>query len=175
MTHDAPQGDSRRDSATITEAARLLGVSVRTVQRRLDTGKLESFESEGKRFVRLTPDTTANATQGDSVTRHDATEGDTRMGRLEGYQAAQFEQRLQIAITQAVEMATAPLLEMLKEQRAQLDRLEAKSTQESTPIEAATAPANAQAKETTPTAKQSAQARVLRPWQRVIMRVIGAR
>ncbi len=47
---------------------------------------------------------------------------------------------------------------------------------ESAPIEAATAPENAQVKETTPPAVSSAQrgasARVLRPWQRAVMRMI---
>jgi excisionase family DNA binding protein len=167
----ATRGDSQRDSATITEAARILGVSVRTVQRRLDNGKLESFESEGKRFVRLTPDATANATQGDSVTRHDApsdaTEGDTRLGRLEGYQMAQFEQRLQAAIAQAVEVATAPLLEMLKEQRAQIDRLEM--------AQIPTSLKKAETGHGRHYEKEQSTPRKVKPWQRAIMRMIGAR
>jgi excisionase family DNA binding protein len=64
-THDAPAGDI----VTITEAARLLGISVRTVQRRLDAGTLEAVEDEGKRLVRLPSDATAQAI---GYTSHDA-------------------------------------------------------------------------------------------------------
>jgi hypothetical protein len=50
---------------------------------------------------------------------------------------------------------------------------------ESAPIEAAQGDESTHVKETTPAAKQSpprgAQARVLKPWQRAIMRMIGAR
>jgi excisionase family DNA binding protein len=88
-TPDATQGDSRRDSrgdvsrdmsrdiATVTEAAKRLGVTVRTVQRRLDRGELKSIEADGKRLVVLPAGATAGATgdttAGDSDTRHDAT------------------------------------------------------------------------------------------------------
>ncbi len=82
---DATQGDSRRDSkgdtsrdtATVTEAAKLLGVTIRTVQRRLDRGELNSIEEGGKRLVlmpaKATADTSGNAIRRDSDTRHDAT------------------------------------------------------------------------------------------------------
>lgn len=42
---------------TISDAARVLGVSVRTVQRRLDAGELEAQEVAGKRCVVLSRDT----------------------------------------------------------------------------------------------------------------------
>jgi excisionase family DNA binding protein len=54
-THDAPH-DSAVFVVTITEAARLLGQSVRTVQRSLDGGKMEAVAVAGKRCVRLRAD-----------------------------------------------------------------------------------------------------------------------
>ena len=108
------------------------------------------------------------------------------LGRLEGYAARDLER----TIAQAVKDATAPLLEMLREQRdemstlrAQLDRLEANASTpvvpEKEPIEAATTRENAKVKETTPTpiigSQRGAQRRKLAAWQRAIMRIIGAR
>lgn len=63
------------DTVSITEAARRLDCSVRTVQRRLDSGALESVEVDGQRRVQLprdnaTPNATSDATSG---TRHDTT------------------------------------------------------------------------------------------------------
>lgn len=51
-THDATD-DSPAFGVTITEVARLLGQSVRTVQRALDYGKTEAVAVAGKRCVRL--------------------------------------------------------------------------------------------------------------------------
>jgi excisionase family DNA binding protein len=53
--HGAP-GDTTAFVVTITEAARLLGQSVRTVQRALDGGKMEAVAVAGKRCVRLRAD-----------------------------------------------------------------------------------------------------------------------
>lgn len=54
-THDATD-DTTAFVVTITEAARLLGQSVRTVQRALDGGKMEAVAVAGKRCVRLRAD-----------------------------------------------------------------------------------------------------------------------
>jgi excisionase family DNA binding protein len=82
MTASDTSRDRRRDTATVTEAARLLGVTVRTVQRRLDRGELSAIEAEGKRLVVMpqdaTGDTTAEATGRDSDTRQDATHDTTQ-------------------------------------------------------------------------------------------------
>lgn len=62
---------------SITEAARILGISTKTVSRRLKTGKLQTVEVDGKRRVLLpdttghsdrTPDTTNDRTQPDIET-----------------------------------------------------------------------------------------------------------
>lgn len=45
-----------RELVSITEAAQLLGISIRTVQRRLDAGQLEAVMVADKRMVRLTSD-----------------------------------------------------------------------------------------------------------------------
>ena len=79
---------STYDVVSITEAAKRLKCSVRTVQRRLDAGTLDAVEIEGQRRVKLsrdnaTPNATSNAlpntttrqndaTSGHSVARHDA-------------------------------------------------------------------------------------------------------
>lgn len=58
-THDTPPTDAPRAAAfvvTITEAAKLLQCSVRTVQRRLDAGEWEVVMVAGKRCVRLPAD-----------------------------------------------------------------------------------------------------------------------
>lgn len=57
---------------TITAAALRLGVSVRTVQRRLDAGILRSIERDGRRLVLLDGD----ATEGD-ITRQNGVSRDT--------------------------------------------------------------------------------------------------
>jgi excisionase family DNA binding protein len=55
---------TRRDAVPVADAARLLGVSVRTVQRRIERGELQAIEDEGKRFVVL-PTATVDATRRD--------------------------------------------------------------------------------------------------------------
>ncbi|PQV62418.1 DNA binding domain-containing protein, excisionase family, partial [Abditibacterium utsteinense] len=68
-TRDTTKGDLSRDmtrqGVAISEAAKILGVSLRTVQRRLDKGELRSIERDGKRFVLLD----SNATERDTVSR----------------------------------------------------------------------------------------------------------
>lgn len=72
---EKPQSSTRieaPDVVRITEAAKLLGVSVRTVQRRLDSGELEAVCEGDTRRVRL-PDVSRDMTR-----QNDAPEHDTR-------------------------------------------------------------------------------------------------
>ena len=78
---------------SITEAAQVLGLSVRTIQRRLDSGALQAIEVEGARRVQLPK---ARATG-------DATEDDR--GRDKGNATGR-----QVARQDATEMATAQVL-----------------------------------------------------------------
>lgn len=72
-TTDATTANSEVKNATndtsrvvsISEAALLLGLSVRSIQRRLDGGALEAVTIDGKRRVRLPPDTPKSAIQSD--------------------------------------------------------------------------------------------------------------
>lgn len=83
MTPGTTQRDTQHDidvsrvasGVTITAAAQRLGVSVRTVQRRLDSGVLRSIERDGRRLVLLDSGTAQGDTKRDTVTRH-ATEND---------------------------------------------------------------------------------------------------
>ncbi len=133
-TPDATAGDSRgdvsRDTATVTEAAKRLGVTVRTVQRRLDRGELKSIEANGKRLVVLPAEATGDATADQSVTRQDATDdttghdsGDDEVARLLAEKDARIQdlratvdaQRLQIeAANRTAAEAAAALREALK-------------------------------------------------------------
>jgi excisionase family DNA binding protein len=63
---------------SITEAAELLSVSVRTVQRRLDSGDLEAVTEGDRRRVKLPCGTTANTT-GDTTQQHDSGVGDATL------------------------------------------------------------------------------------------------
>ncbi len=65
-------------AVSITEAAKHLGVSVRTVQRRLDSGELEAVTEGDRRRVRLPDGTPASAT-GDTTARHDTGVGDATL------------------------------------------------------------------------------------------------
>ncbi len=81
-TGDATQRDTQRDidvsrvasnvasGVTITAASKQLGVTVRTVQRRLDSGVLRSIMRDGRRLVLLDSGATPSATQRDTLTRH---------------------------------------------------------------------------------------------------------
>ncbi len=77
-TRDTTKGDLSRDvtrhGVAISEAAQLLGVSIRTVQRRLDKGELRSIERDGKRFVLLDPDATERDTVSRQLSQSDATQ-----------------------------------------------------------------------------------------------------
>jgi excisionase family DNA binding protein len=79
--NEAAAPDAAAYIVTITEAARLLEVSVRTVQRRLDAGEWEAVTMAGKRCVKLptdalppgvTPDVSHGATH-DTLSPFDST------------------------------------------------------------------------------------------------------
>jgi excisionase family DNA binding protein len=72
-TNDATRDTTERDNVSFEEAARRLGVSLRTVQRRVRDGHLNSIESEGGRLVCLTPDATEGATRDKPCRDSDAT------------------------------------------------------------------------------------------------------
>lgn len=75
MSDTTRQSDAT--SAPIDATARILGVSVRTVQRRLKAGELAAIERDGRRLV-LLPDTTTKGATVDATPRQiDATERDT--------------------------------------------------------------------------------------------------
>lgn len=64
----------RQDGATVSDTARQLGISERTVQRRINKGEYRTVERDGKRLVVL-PDATVSdkkATMSDSVRQPDA-------------------------------------------------------------------------------------------------------
>jgi excisionase family DNA binding protein len=65
---------------SITEAARRLDCSVRTVQRRLDAGELEPVEVAGKRCVRLSSDVPSDAPSD----KREAARGTSRDDRKNG-------------------------------------------------------------------------------------------
>ncbi len=70
----ARQSDAtERDSVTFEEAARRLGVSLRTVQRRVKDGHLNSIESDGARLVCLATGATTDATRDTTRRDNDAT------------------------------------------------------------------------------------------------------
>jgi excisionase family DNA binding protein len=68
---------------TITDAARLTGASVRTVQRRLDNGGYEAIERAGKRWVKL-PASEINADISEKELASLAIEADTVSGDAPG-------------------------------------------------------------------------------------------
>ncbi len=71
-TVDATRDTTKRDTVTFEEAAHHLGVSLRTVQRRVRTGDLSTIERGGARLVCLESDATEAAT----TRQVDATESD---------------------------------------------------------------------------------------------------
>jgi hypothetical protein len=75
----ARQNDATRDTtgATLDATARALGVSVRTVQRRIKAGDLSAIERDGRRLVLLPGDATKSATVDATTRQNDATERDT--------------------------------------------------------------------------------------------------
>jgi len=64
---------TKRDKLTLEEAARSLGVSLRTVQRRIKDGDLSTIESDGARLVCLASDATEAATEAATPARQNAT------------------------------------------------------------------------------------------------------
>jgi len=75
---------TKRDTLTLEEAARRLGVSLRTVQRRIKDGDLSTIESDGARLVCLASGATEaatparqNATRGATARQIDATKRDS--------------------------------------------------------------------------------------------------
>ena len=181
---------TRRDSVTFEEAARLLGVSLRTVQRRVKDGDLNTIESDGARLVCLAPDATTDATRdttrrdNDATARQiDATKRDTaQAGSTPDVAASLAQSREEILFLRGlVEQHQRSEAELRAALRKALDAMPKAITagDESAPIEAATAPENAQAKETTQAAKQSPQRgtkpRKLTAWQRIGARILGIR
>jgi hypothetical protein len=96
-TNDATRDTTGRDSdatpmrqsATIGDAAKALGVSVRTIQRRIERGQMSVIERDGKRFVELpnvAPTVATPMRQGatvDATTRQSvATERDSDRERI---------------------------------------------------------------------------------------------
>lgn len=69
-TRDTTPGTLSRQGVALPVASRLLGVSLRTVQRRLDKGELAFIERDGKRFV-LLPERSASGEP--DATGHDKT------------------------------------------------------------------------------------------------------
>jgi excisionase family DNA binding protein len=194
MTPDTPQGDSQRDSATITEAARLLGVSVRTVQRRLDNGDLRAIERDGKRLVDMTPDATSDVTQGDNVSRHDATRDTTGDGSTpalldqlkdeNAFLRAQVDAwRLQAeAANRTASETAAALREALKAMPKALPDVSTQAAnptplkkEEADPQRDAQAPKPSTPRDAISATNAGASRRKVKPWQRAIMRMIGAR
>lgn len=72
-TRDTTSLDLSRQGVALPVAAKALGVSLRTVQRRLDRGELGFTERDGKRFVLLEPGADARDKTRDSDATHDTT------------------------------------------------------------------------------------------------------
>ena len=187
-TRDTTKGDTTRDSVTVTEAARRLGVSVRTVQRKLDSGELQAIRRDGKRRVLLSPDATtrqADATERDNVTRQkatpDATERDTAQAGSTPDLAAQLTQSREeiLFLRGLVEQHQRSEAELRAALRKSLDAMPKALASGSTPD------AEKQSRENDPQAPQSAtgnQTKVatarrpkLTAWQRAAIRILGIR
>lgn len=72
-TRDTTGADLSRQGIALLVAARLLGVSLRTVQRRLDRGELGFLERDGKRFVLLESGATGHDKPRDNDATNDTT------------------------------------------------------------------------------------------------------
>lgn len=132
---------------TVSEAANRLGISPRAVQKRCANGSLKAQRIGGQWQVlaleslrtnepkrtqdgsRTEPETNyshskrtevrdANRTNEPQFANQNEPPADLRLGRLEGYQAAQFEQRLHDAIASAVQAAAAPLMAKMEAMEA---------------------------------------------------------
>jgi excisionase family DNA binding protein len=187
---DATRRDTvSQDGIGIEAAAKVLGVSRRTVQRRIKAGELECIEVDGERLVVL-PATVSRrvATEPASIDatprQIDATDSDTVSQVLREVLEREREQNqflrslLEARDRDAAELRAA-LREALKLAPKQLtdgSKLEQVETgRENAPQAALTTNAS----QTTPGpitgAVGRSGTRVLKPWQRVIMRMIGAR
>jgi excisionase family DNA binding protein len=175
---------SQRDSATITEAARLLGVSVRTVQRRLDNGDLRAIERDGKRFV----DMTADAPQGDNVTRHDTTnDARAREESTPDLAALLTQSREEIAflrsMLEARERDSAELRAALREALKAMPKAlpgggefgQVRTENDAATFTTFTPLRKAETGQGGHPKKEQSTPRKVKPWQRAIMRMIGAR
>ncbi len=180
---------------TFEEAARLLGVSLRTVQRRVKDGNLNSIERDGARLVCLEPDATTDATRdatmrdNDATPRQiDATQRDTAQARSTPDVAASLAQsREEILFLRAlVEQHQRSEAELRAALRKALDAMPKALPGENTPAAENTTRYDApQAKITAPgdvtpvAQKQAAQrgmrARKLTTWQRIGARILRIR
>lgn len=80
-TRDTTDDNLSRQGVTLPVAAKRLGVSLRTVQRRLDKGEIAFVERDGKRFVLLEPDATQSATVDATPRQNDATSANVSSNR----------------------------------------------------------------------------------------------
>jgi excisionase family DNA binding protein len=179
---DATEGDS----VTFEEAARLLGVSLRTVQRRVKDGHLNTIESDGARLVCLAPDATADATRRDNdatARQIDATRRDTaQAGSTPDVAASLAQSREEILFLRGlVEQRDRDAGELRAALREALKAMPKAITagNESAPISASQASESTPDDQTGASAKQSPQRREKRPkltaWQRIAARILGIR
>lgn len=191
-TRDTTERDTARQCATITEAARILRVSIRTVQRRLDSGALNSIERDGKRLVQLPTNATESATP-DAPTRrdtrqNDATERDTaQAGSTPDLAAMLTQSREEILFLRGlVEQRDRDAAELRAALRKSLDAMPRALPSGSTPdAENATrenepqSPQATHGDQTNAASKQSAprgaRVRQLTAWQRIGARLLGIR
>jgi excisionase family DNA binding protein len=171
-TNDATRDTTESDNVSFEEAARRLGVSLRTVQRRVRDGNLNTIESDGARLVCLTPTATSDATprQIDATKRDSEPDANGEVLSLLKSENAFLRSMLEARERDAAELRSS-LREALKAMPKALT-----AGNESASIEAATAPEHAQVNQTPAAQKQAAprgtRARKLTAWQRAIMRMI---
>jgi excisionase family DNA binding protein len=180
-TNDATNDATERDNVSFEEAARRLGVSLRTVQRRVKDGNLNSIESDGARLVCLAR--AATRRDNDATPRQiDATQRDTpQAGSTPDVAASLAQSREEILFLRGlIEQRDRDAAELRAALREALKAMPKAITagNESTPIEASQAPIIPPGDVAPVAQKQSPQngtQRKMRPWQRAIMRMIGAR
>jgi hypothetical protein len=128
---------------TVSQAAAVLGVGERTVQRRCKAGKLSCREVTTESGQRWEVEAATLATGDDSLRQGDDTPSrgngrvttaapdtgdrvttgeDARLGRLEGYMARDLELVISAAVSTAVAAAVAPLQAELRELRAVIEQ-----------------------------------------------------
>lgn len=171
--------DTRHDTATIHDAARRLGLSVRTVQRRIQNGDLSTIERDGKRLVVLDDSATNGATLTRQTTTNDATARDTGGELLAQLQAENEYLKAQVdAWRLQAEAANRTASETAAALRKALDAMPrelAAPAQSTLPTPRADAPqtpqsgAAAQPTGHTPNAPQRRPQREMRPLWKVIL------